>query len=72
MLHAKAVRRGLTHDLTARVAAHNRESSPHTARHAPWSVVVAVEFADEKAAIAFEQYLKTGSGRAFANRHFWN
>jgi hypothetical protein len=28
-----------------------------------------VEFADERRAIAFERYLKSGSGVAFAKRH---
>jgi len=27
-------------------------------------------FFDEKRAVAFERYLKAGSGRAFAKRHF--
>jgi hypothetical protein len=29
-----------------------------------------MEFPTERKAVRFEQYLKTGSGRAFANRHF--
>jgi len=32
-------------------------------------VDVVVEFSDERRAIAFEQYLKSGSGGAFAKRH---
>jgi putative endonuclease len=63
---------GLTRNLAARLAAHNREASPHTAKYAPWSLVVAVSFAEDKSAAAFERYLKTGSGRAFASRHFWS
>jgi hypothetical protein len=30
---------------------------------------VLVEFADERRALAFERYLKSGSGVAFAKRH---
>jgi hypothetical protein len=30
---------------------------------------VIVEFADEQRAVAFEKYLKSGSGVAFAKRH---
>jgi hypothetical protein len=37
----------------------------------PWELVVAVRFEDARRAAAFEQYLKSGSGRAFAKRHFW-
>jgi hypothetical protein len=29
-----------------------------------------LEFPDERAAAHFEKYLKSGSGRAFAKRHF--
>jgi hypothetical protein len=29
-----------------------------------------IGFADEGRAIAFERYLKSGSGRAFAKKHF--
>jgi hypothetical protein len=36
----------------------------------PWRVDVVVEFADQRRAIAFERYLKTGSGSVFARRHF--
>jgi hypothetical protein len=31
---------------------------------------VSIEFPDERSAVRFEKYLKTGSGRAFATRHF--
>jgi hypothetical protein len=32
--------------------------------------VVVLEFANEPTALKFERYLKSGSGRAFAARHF--
>jgi putative endonuclease len=31
---------------------------------------VVIAFSDEARAIRFERYLKSGSGRAFAKRHF--
>ena len=62
---------GLTSDVAARLIAHNTGHCPHTARYRPWKVVVSVEFAQEGVAIRFERYLKSGSGRAFARRHFW-
>jgi hypothetical protein len=31
---------------------------------------VIVEFSDERRALAFQRYLKSGSGNAFAKRHF--
>jgi hypothetical protein len=33
-------------------------------------VIVSIEFPEERAALRFERYLKSGSGRAFATRHF--
>ena len=53
-----------------RLAAHNGGLSAHTASGCPWRVIVSIEFADAKKAAAFERYLKSGSGRAFAQRHF--
>ena len=61
---------GLTSDVRARVNAHNAGQCHHTARHRPWQLHVVIEFSDETRAIYFERYLKSGSGRAFAKRHF--
>jgi putative endonuclease len=61
---------GLTANVQARLRKHNEGHSPHTASGAPWRVIVVLEFADEKHAVAFEKYLKSGSGCAFSKRHF--
>lgn len=61
---------GLTTNVQKRVIAHNAGQSPHTRKACPWSLIVAIEFATQEKAIALEKYLKTGSGRAFATRHF--
>jgi putative endonuclease len=61
---------GITNDVRARLQWHNNGPSGHTVSHRPWSVVVAIEFPSEVKAAAFEKYLKSGSGRAFAKRHF--
>ena len=61
---------GVTSDVGARLAAHNAGKCPHTAGGRPWEVDVVIEFTDERRATAFERYLKSGSGCAFANRHF--
>jgi len=61
---------GLTSDVRARVVSHNEGRCRHTISGRPWQVDVVIEFADERRAIAFEKYLKSGSGNAFANRHF--
>jgi predicted GIY-YIG superfamily endonuclease len=61
---------GLSSDVGARVADHNAGRCPHTASRKPWQLHVVIEFSDEDRAIRFERYLKSGSGRAFAKRHF--
>jgi predicted GIY-YIG superfamily endonuclease len=60
---------GLTSDVAARLVAHNNGGCPHTVDSRPWLLDVVVEFSDEKRAIAFERYLKSGSGWEFAKRH---
>ena len=49
---------------------HNQGRCTHTARYRPWRLHVVVEFSDESHAMRFEQYPQSGSGRAFAKRHF--
>jgi predicted GIY-YIG superfamily endonuclease len=61
---------GLTSDVQRRLSVHNSGGSEHTAGLRPWDLVAAVEFTNESSAVAFEKYLKSGSGRAFAKRHF--
>lgn len=61
---------GLTSDVDRRLEWHNHGPSGQTVAHRPWSVTVAMEFAREETAVRFERYLKSGSGRAFAKRHF--
>ncbi len=62
---------GLTNDLQQRLATHNLGGSPHTSKYVPWRVVTAIRFDDDQRATEFERYLKSGSGRAFANKHLW-
>jgi len=61
---------GRTAHVDDRLDWHNAGPSGYTVQHRPWSIVVALEFRDERAAAHFERYLKSGSGRAFAKRHF--
>ena len=61
---------GLTEDLDARLVWHNHGSVPSTRNLRPWRIKTAVMFTDVARARAFERYLKTGSGRAFAKKHF--
>jgi putative endonuclease len=61
---------GRTSDVLIRLGFHNAGLSPHTAKYRPWRIIVALEFPVEEQAVRFEKYLKSGSGRAFAKRHF--
>lgn len=60
---------GITGDLRARLIKHNAGEVPHTSKYRPWKIRTYVAFDDEECAIAFEGYLKSGSGRAFAKKH---
>lgn len=62
---------GLTADIDKRLAAHNAGQSTHTAKFRPWMLVSYLAFIDEDRAAAFERYLKSGSGRAFADKRLW-
>ena len=61
---------GSTSDLKSRLAKHNAGEVPHTSKFKPWELEVYIAFETKEKATAFEAYLKTGSGHAFAKRHF--
>ena len=61
---------GHTADLRERLKKHNKGDVPHTAKFRPWKVETYIAFESEEKSIAFEHYLKSGSGHAFAKRHF--
>lgn len=62
---------GVTSNLDERLRAHNAGESPHTSKYRPWELVTYLGFNNDQRAIDFERYLKSGSGRAFANKHLW-
>ena len=62
---------GVTSDLKKRLADHNAGKSRHTSKYVPWKLVTYVAFSDERKAESFEQYLKSGSGHAFAKKRLW-
>ena len=61
---------GSTRDLEGRIIRHNSGACPYTAEHRPWRLETAIAFRNRQRATAFEKYLKSGSGREFARRHF--
>ena len=65
-LDAERFYTGVTCDLKARLSMHNSGAVTHTAKHRPWRIKTYLAFTDDRRALDFEKYLKSGSGRAFA------
>jgi putative endonuclease len=59
---------GITDDLKMRLARHNAGEVSHTSKFKPWRLNTYIAFSDPKRAVAFEKYLKSSSGRAFAKK----
>lgn len=62
---------GYTINLNQRLETHNSGGSIHTAKYRPWELVMYCAFAEMSKAKAFEQYLKSQSGRTFAKKRLW-
>jgi predicted GIY-YIG superfamily endonuclease len=62
---------GNTVNLRQRLETHNSGGSVHTMQDRPWELVLFLGFKDKLKATAFEKYLNSGSGRAFAIKRFW-
>ncbi len=61
---------GFTQDLKKRLTNHNSGTTSHTDKYKPWEMVMFLGFKDKDAALEFERYLKSHSGRAFALKRF--
>lgn len=61
---------GMTGDLRERLKLHNRGECVSTKAWASWLVETYIAFTNFEKAVAFERYLKTGSGFALARRRF--
>src|SRR5208282_702709 len=59
---------GITDDLRERLGRHNAGQVAHTAKFRPWRLKTYIGFIDQEKAFAFERYLKSASGRAFAKK----
>jgi len=62
---------GYTSDLRQRLRDHNEGCCDYTRPFKPWKVVWYSAFDCEAKARAFEKYLKSGSGVAFAQKRLW-
>lgn len=61
---------GYTYDIKERLNEHNEGKCRTTAKARPWKLVSYIYFDNQQKALAFEKYLKSGSGRSFAKGHF--
>lgn len=59
---------GTTGDVKKRVQEHNRGNTAYASRYAPWKLRTYLAFRDQRRAIEFEKYLKSGSGHAFLKK----
>ena len=59
---------GVTDDLRARLEKHNAKEVSHTLKYVPWKLKTYIAFSETDQAFAFEKFLKSASGRAFAKK----
>ncbi len=69
--HPKQSYIGITSDLKKRLIVHNSGGAVHTSKFKTWKLVTYKANSEDSKALAFERYLKTGAGRAFAKKRFW-
>ena len=62
---------GVTSNLKRRLQQHNRGENKSTAPYTPFHLEFAAAFPSKQRALAFEAYLKSGSGHAFAKKRLW-
>ena len=66
--HPDRVYHGHTSDLRRRLMDHNSGDNASTRHGGPWVIAWYGAFETEAAAMAFERYLKTASGKAFSRK----
>ena len=62
---------GNTENLKQRLDTHNSGGSRFTKSYRPWELITFLGFKEKLKATAFEKYLKSGSGAAFAKKRLW-
>ena len=60
---------GFSEGVDTRLRDHNWHLSKYTGPKAPYELIWYCAFRNKKQALAFEKYLKSGSGFAFRNKH---
>jgi putative endonuclease len=62
---------GFSKGLKKRLKAHNNGQSPHTSKYNPWELINYFAYKEKLRVSKFEEYLKSHSGKAFANKRLW-
>lgn len=62
---------GYSANLKERLKKHNWGGYKYTTKDRPWRLIMYLCFVDREKAIAFEKYLKSGSGNSFAKKRLW-
>ncbi len=70
--HQSQIYVGFTKNLKKRLSDHNSGTTVHTEKYKPWKLVVSIGFEDWLKAKEFEEYLKSGSGRAFREKRLFS
>jgi putative endonuclease len=61
---------GCTENLEERMKRHEKGQVSYTSSRLPFVLIMYISFNDKYKAFQFERYLKSGSGKAFANKRF--
>ncbi|MGJ3242422.1 MAG: GIY-YIG nuclease family protein [Opitutales bacterium] len=59
---------GFTRNLASRLKQHNQGCGSYSKKYRPWSLAFSAWFPVKANALAFEAYLKSHSGKAFARK----
>jgi len=59
---------GYTTDIEKRIKKHNSSKDMYTSKYKPWKLEYYSAFNTKIGALEFEKYLKSHSGKAFANK----
>ncbi|MCK4650597.1 GIY-YIG nuclease family protein [Candidatus Babeliales bacterium] len=62
---------GYTTNLKERLKKHNEGGSIFTSNYKPWELITCICFKNKGKALKFETYLKSHSGRIFAEKRLW-
>lgn len=62
--------KGCTNNIEDRILRHTKGYVESTKNLLPVNLITYIAFTDKYKAYEFEKYLKSGSGRAFTNKHF--